>query len=96
MRKINYNKINIEDLDNVISDNKIKGIDRIGTSIENHTVTRREKMMRGHKKSNKLPRIREARRLKERAKAWLESDERMQYSYPMTEENNGYVLNFCG
>ena len=96
MRKINYNKINIEDLDNVISDNKIKGIDRIGTSIENHTVTRREKMMRGHKKSNKLPRIREARRLKERAKIWLESDERMQYSYPMTEENNGYVLNFCG
>lgn len=96
MRKINYNKINIEDLDNVISDNKIKGIDRIGTSIENHTVTRREKMMRGHKKSNKLPRIREARRLKERAKNWLESDERMQYSYPMTEENNGYVLNFCG
>ena len=96
MRKINYNKINIEDLDNVISDNKIKGIDRIGTSIENHTVTRKEKMMRGHKKSNKLPRIREARRLKERAKNWLESDERMQYSYPMTEENNGYVLNFCG
>lgn len=96
MRKINYNKINIEDLDNVISDNKIKGIDRIGTSIENHTVTRREKMLRGHKKSNKLPRIREARRLKERAKNWLESDERMQYSYPMTEENNGYVLNFCG
>lgn len=96
MRKINYNKINIEDLDNVISDNKIKGIDRIGTSIENHTVTRREKMMRGHKKSNKLPRIREARRLKERARNWLESDERMQYSYPMTEENNGYVLNFCG
>ena len=96
MRKINYNKINIEDLDNVISDNKIKGIDRIGTSIENHTVTRREKMMRGHKKSNKLPRIREARRLKERAKNWLESDERMQYSYPVTEENNGYVLNFCG
>lgn len=96
MRKINYNKINIEDLDNIISDNKIKGIDRIGTSIENHTVTRREKMMRGHKKSNKLPRIREARRLKERAKNWLESDERMQYSYPMTEENNGYVLNFCG
>lgn len=96
MRKINYNKINIEDLDNVISDNKIKGIDRIGTSIENHTVTRREKMMRGHKKSNKLPRIREARRLKERAKNWLESDERMQYSYPMTEENNGYILNFCG
>lgn len=95
MRKINYNKINIEDLDNVISDNKIKGIDRIGTSIENHTVTRREKMMRGHKKSNKLPRIREARRLKERAKNWLESDERMQYSYPMTEENNGYILNFC-
>ena len=96
MRKINYNKINIEDLDNVISDNKIKGIDRICTSIENHTVTRREKMLRGHKKSNKLPRIREARRLKERAKNWLESDERMQYSYPMTEENNGYVLNFCG
>lgn len=96
MRKINYNKINIEDLDNIISDNKIKGIDRIGTSIENHTVTRREKMMRGHKKSNKLPRIREARRLKERARNWLESDERMQYSYPMTEENNGYVLNFCG
>lgn len=96
MRKINYNKINIEDLDNVISDNKIKGIDRIGTSIENHTVTRKEKMMRGHKKSNKLPRIREARRLKERAKNWLESDERMQYSYPMTEENNGYILNFCG
>lgn len=96
MRKINYNKINIEDLDNVISDNKIKGIDRIGTSIENHTVTRREKMMRGHKKSNKLPRIREARRLKERARNWLESDERMQYSYPMTEENNGYILNFCG
>lgn len=96
MRKINYNKINIEDLDNVISDNKIKGIDRIGTSIENHTVTRREKMLRGHKKSNKLPRIREARRLKERAKNWLESDERMQYSYPVTEENNGYVLNFCG
>ena len=96
MRKINYNKINIEDLDNVISDNKIKGIDRIGTSIENHTVTRREKMMRGHKKSNKLPRIREARRLKERARTWLESDERMQYSYPVTEENNGYVLNFCG
>ena len=96
MRKINYNKINIEDLDNVISNNKIKGIDRIGTSIENHTVTRREKMMRGHKKSNKLPRIREARRLKERAKNWLESDERMQYSYPMTEENNGYILNFCG
>lgn len=96
MRKINYNKINIEDLDNVISDNKIKGIDRIGTTIENHTVTRREKMMRGHKKSNKLPRIREARRLKERAKNWLESDERMQYSYPMTEENNGYILNFCG
>ncbi len=96
MRKINYNKINIEDLDNVISDNKIKGIDRIGTSIENHTVTRREKMLRGHKKSNKLPRIREARRLKERAKNWLESDERMQYSYPMTEENNGYILNFCG
>lgn len=95
MRKINYNKINIEDLDNVISDNKIKGIDRIGTSIENHTVTRREKMLRGHKKSNKLPRIREARRLKERAKNWLESDERMQYSYPMTEENNGYILNFC-
>ena len=96
MRKINYNKINIEDLDNVISDNKIKGIDRIGTSIENHTVTRKEKMMRGRKKSNKLPRIREARRLKERAKNWLESDERMQYSYPMTEENNGYILNFCG
>lgn len=96
MRKINYNKINIEDLDNVISDNKIKGIDRIGTSIENHTVTRREKMLRGHKKSNKLPRIREARRLKERARNWLESDERMQYSYPMTEENNGYILNFCG
>ena len=96
MRKINYNKINIEDLDNVISDNKIKGIDRIGTSIENHTVTRKEKMMRGHKKSNKLPRIREARRLKERARAWLKSDERMQYSYPVTEENNGYVLNFCG
>ena len=96
MRKINYNKINIEDLDNVISDNKIKGIDRIGTSIENHTVTRREKMMRGHKKSNKLPRIREARRLKERARAWLESDERMLYSYPVTEENNGYILNFCG
>ena len=96
MRKINYNKINIEDLDNVISDNKIKGIDRIGTSIENHTVTRREKMLRGHKKSNKLPRIREVRRLKERAKNWLESDERMQYSYPMTEENNGYILNFCG
>lgn len=96
MRKINYNKINIEDLDNVISDNKIKGIDRIGTSIENHTVTRKEKMMRGHKKSNKLPRIREARRLKERARNWLESDERMQYSYPMTEENNGYILNFCG
>lgn len=96
MRKIDYNKINIEDLDNIISDNKIKGIDRIGTSIENHTVTRREKMMRGHKKSNKLPRIREARRLKERARNWLESDERMQYSYPMTEENNGYILNFCG
>lgn len=96
MRKINYNKINIEDLDNIISDNKIKGIDRIGTSIENHTVTRREKMLRGHKKSNKLPRIREARRLKERARNWLESDERMQYSYPMTEENNGYILNFCG
>lgn len=96
MRKINYNKINIEDLDNITSDNKIKGIDRIGTSIENHTVTRREKMMRGHKKSNKLPRIREARRLKERARNWLESDERMQYSYPMTEENNGYILNFCG
>ena len=96
MRKINYNKINIEDLDNVISDNKIKGIDLIGTSIENNNVTRREKMMRGHKKSNKLPRIREARRLKERARNWLESDERMQYSYPMTEENNGYILNFCG
>ena len=83
-------------MEKVIRDNKIKGIDRIGTSIENHTVTRREKMLRGHKKSNKLPRIREARRLKERAKNWLESDERMQYSYPMTEENNGYILNFCG
>lgn len=95
MRKINYNKIDIEEFDNVISSSKIKSIDRIGTSIENHTASRREKMIRGHKKSNKLPRIREARRLKERARNWLESDERMQYSYPVTEENNGYVLNFC-
>ena len=96
MRKINYNKINIEDLDNVANNDTIKGIAHVPTSIEHHTCTRRTKMLRGRKKSNKLPRIREARRLKERARAWLESDERMQYSYPMTEENNGYVLNFCG
>ena len=96
MRKINYNKINIEDLDNIANNDTIKGIAHVPTSSEHHTCTRRTKMLRGRKKSNKLPRIREARRLKERARAWLESDERMQYSYPVTEENNGYVLNFCG
>ena len=96
MRKINYNKINIEDLDNIAYNDTIKSIAHVPTSIEHHSCTRRTKMLRGRKKSNKLPRIREARRLKERAKNWLESDERMQYSYPMTEENNGYILNFCG
>ena len=77
MRKINYNKINIEDLDNIANNDTIKGVAHVPTSIEHHTCTRRTKMLRGRKKSNKLPRIREARRLKERARAWLESDERM-------------------